>query len=103
MDGGTAPYTEPFALNLNNSPLKQPDTAINGPSGASSAILKDTQTDADNLKNSQLQHKSGTAVNKKRQKLQPFKFLPPDSFGKSKVGMLENSGKLQQIKSFPKP
>lgn len=47
--------------------------------------------------------KSGTGVPKKRQKLQPFKFLPPDSFGKSKPGMLETSAKSQQMKSFPKP
>lgn len=28
---------------------------------------------------------------RKRQKVQPYKFLPPDSFGKSKPGMLEHS------------
>ena len=39
--------------------------------------------------------KSGAGVAKKRQKLQPFKFLPPDSFGKSKPGMLETSNKSQ--------
>ena len=54
MDGGLVHYAEPFALNLNSSPIKQPDTAGNGPSGASSAILKDTQNDAENLKNGQI-------------------------------------------------
>lgn len=46
--------------------------------------------------------KGDAAAPKKRQKVQPFKFLPPDSFGKSKPGMLEHS-KPQQIKAFPKP
>ena len=41
-----------------------------------------------------------TAPTRKRQKVQPFKFLPPDSFGKNTV--LERS-RPQELKNFTKP
>lgn len=73
---------------------------------AATAVKPGAMDSEDNQRKSTLSlAKPGTGVGipKKRQKLQPFKFLPPDSFGKSKPGMLEQSGKLQQMKSFPKP